>query len=79
MTVHDLRLLRESVEAAVFDETVEPTLATGVYAYIGALLRLVEDGDREPGRALREARSAVGFLFAVPRLPPARPRAWRPS
>lgn len=79
MTATDLRLLRESVETAVLDERVEPTLATGVYAYIAALLRLVEDGDREPGRALREARSAVGFLNAVPRLPPARPRTWRPS
>lgn len=79
MTVHDLRILRESVEADVFDECVEPTLATGVYAYVGALLRLVEDGDREPGRALREARAAVGFLRIVPRLPPARPRTWRPS
>lgn len=79
MTATAIRLLRESVEAAVLDERVEPTLATGVYAYVGALLRLVEDGDREPGRALREARSAVGFLTAVPRLPPAHPRTWRPS
>ena len=79
MTATAIRLLRESVEAAVLDERVEPTLATGVYAYVGALLRLVEDGDREPGRALREARSAVGFLNAVPRLPPVRPRTWRPS
>lgn len=79
MTVHDLRRLRESVEAAVFDERVEATLAGGVYAYLAALLRLVEDGDREPGRALREARSAVAFLNAVPRLPSARHRTWRPS
>jgi hypothetical protein len=79
VTLHDLRRLRESVEANVFDERVEATLAGGVYAYVGALLRLVEDGDREPGRALREARAAVAFLATVPRLPPARPRTWRPS
>lgn len=79
MTATAIRLLRESVEADVFDERAEATLATGVYAYLAALHRLVEDGDREPGRALREARSAVGFLRAVPRLPPVRPRAWRPS
>ena len=79
MTVHKLRSLRESVEAAVFDQRVEATLATGVHAYLGALLRLVEDGDREPGRALREARAAVAFLAAVPRLPPVRHRTWRPS
>jgi hypothetical protein len=79
VTATDLRILRDSVEAAVLDQRVEATLAGGVYAYVGALVRLVEDGDREPGRALREARSAVGFLNAVPRLPPARPRAWRPS
>ncbi len=79
MTAIDLRILRESVEAAVLDESVEPTLAGGVYTYTSALLRLVEDGDRDPAVALREARSAVGFLLAVPRLPPVRPRAWRPS
>ncbi|MRI56571.1 hypothetical protein D8770_21795 [Methylobacterium sp. DB1607] len=79
MTATDLRLLRESVEAAVLDERVEATLAGGVYAYASALLRLVEDGDRDPAVALREARSAVGFLLAVPRLPPARHRTWRPS
>lgn len=79
MTATDLCLLRESVEAAVFDGRVEATLAGGVYAYVGALLRLVEDGDRDPAVALDEARSAVGFLLAVPRLPPARHRTWRPS
>ncbi len=79
MTATELHLLREFVEAGVLDETVEPTLAGGVYAYASALLRLVEDDDRDPAVALREARSAVGCLLAVPRLPPARPRAWRPS
>ena len=41
MTATDLCLLRESVEAAVFDGRVEATLAGGVYAYVCALLRLV--------------------------------------
>jgi hypothetical protein len=79
VTAIDLRLIRESVEAGVLDERIEPTLAGGVSAYASALLRLVEDGDRDPAVALREARSAVGFLLAVPRLPPVRPRTWRPS
>lgn len=79
MSVHALRSLRDDVEAAVLDARVEPTLAGGVYAYVAALLRLAEDGDRDPDLAAGEGRAAVGFLHTIPRLPPARPRAWRPS
>ena len=79
MTVQAIRCLRDDVEAAVLDQRVEPTLATGIYAYVGALLRLVEDGDRDPDLAAGEGRAAVGFLRAVPRLPPARARTWSPS
>jgi len=64
----ELRLLREAI-----DED------RGVYGYVGCLIRLVEDGDRDPSRALNEARSAAGFLCAVPRLPDPRPRSWRPE
>lgn len=77
MTLHALRSLRDDVETAVLDERVEATLAGGVYAYVAALIRLVEDGDRDPGLAVAEGRTAVGFLRGVPRLPPARPRSWR--
>lgn len=79
MTIVILRALRDSVEAAVLDEAVEPTLATGVYRYVAALLRLVEDGDRDGVQALREGNAALAFLLTVPRLPPARARTWRPS
>lgn len=79
MSIHDLRCLRDEVEAAVLDELVEPSLAGGIYAYVAALLRLVEDGDREPELAAGDGRAAVGFLRAVPRLPPARARTWSPS
>lgn len=71
--------MRETVEVEVLDERVEGTLATGVYAYISALVRLVEDGDRDPDIALAEGAAAVDFLRGVPRLPPARHRPWRPS
>ena len=79
MALRSLRTLRESVEVAVLDERVEGTIAVGVYAYLGALIRLVEDGDRAPDLALAEGSAAVDFLRAVPRLPPARLRPWRPS
>ncbi|KQT93312.1 hypothetical protein ASG60_08030 [Methylobacterium sp. Leaf469] len=79
MALPALRSLRESVETSVLDEAVDGTLAVGVYAYISALVRLVEDGDRAPDIALAEGSAAVAFLRAVPRLPPARPRPWRPS
>lgn len=79
MALPTLRSLRESVEIAVLDEEVEGTLAVGVYAYVSALVRLVEDGDRDPQTALAEGSAAVAFLRAVPRLPPARHRPWRPS
>ena len=77
MTVRALRSMRDDVEAAVLDERVEPSLAAGVYGYVAALLRLVEDGDRDPELAASEGHAAVGFLRAVPRLPPARARLWR--
>ncbi|TXN04856.1 hypothetical protein FV242_05740 [Methylobacterium sp. WL64] len=79
MSVNALRSLRDGVEAAVLDQRVEPSLATGVYAYVSALLRLAEDGDRDPELAVGEGRAAVGFLRAVPRLPAARARTWSPS
>lgn len=79
MSVQALRNLRDDIEAAVLDARVEPTLATGVYSYLAALLRLAEDGDRDHDLAAGEGRAAVGFLSTVDRLPPARPRAWRPS
>ncbi|MCK2055285.1 hypothetical protein [Methylobacterium sp. 37f] len=71
-----LRALRADVEADVETGRVDGHLGRGVYAYVGALARLVEDGDRDPGIALNEARSAAGFLRAVPRLPDVRP--WSP-
>ena len=77
MTIVVLRALRDSVEAAVLDESVEPTLATGTYRYLSSLLRLVEDGDRDGVQALREGNAALAFLLTVPRLPAVRARAWR--
>lgn len=74
--VSELRALREDVETAVELEHVDANLGRGVHGYLGALVRLVADGDRDPTRALNEARSAAGFLRAVPRLPA--PRPWRP-
>jgi hypothetical protein len=74
-----LRFLRESVEVEVLDERVEGNVAAGVYAYLAALIRLVEDGDRDPPLALAEGAAAVDFLRGVPRLPPARHRPLRPS
>jgi hypothetical protein len=74
-----LRTLRDAVEDDVMFEVVDQHLGRGVYAYVGALVRLVEDGDRDPAIALNEAKSAVGFLAAIPRLPDARPREWRPQ
>ena len=79
MSVNALRSMRDDVEAAVLDQRVEPSLASGIYGYVAALLRLVEDGDRDPELAAGEGRAAVGFLRAVPRLPPARARTWSPS
>jgi len=76
--VFHLRLIRESVEDDVMAETVDANLGRGVYSYVGALVRLVEDGDRDPAIALNEAKSAAGFLRAVPRLPDVRYREWRP-
>ncbi len=72
-----LRALRESVEDDVERELVDGHLGRGVHGYLGALLRLVGDGDRDPTIALNEGRSAAGFLRAVPRLPDVRP--WSPS
>jgi len=72
-----LRALRESVEADVELERVDAHLGRGVHAYLGALVRLVADGGRDPSIALNEARSAAGFLRAVPRLPDA--RTWSSS
>ncbi|MCP1546283.1 MAG: hypothetical protein MIN69_00465 [Methylorubrum extorquens] len=72
----ELRLLRESIEDSLDRQRVDTNLGRGVYGYVGALIRLVEDGDRDPALALNEARSAAGFLHAVPRLPDPRPRAW---
>lgn len=72
----ELRLLRDSIDEDVDRQRVDTNLGRGVYGYIGALVRLVEDGDRDPSRALNEARSASEFLRAVPRLPDPRPRSW---
>lgn len=69
----ELRALRESVEADVEGERLDGHLGRGVYGYLGALIRLVEEGAREPHRAVNEGRSAAGFLRAVPRLPVPRP------
>ncbi|WP_298958530.1 hypothetical protein [uncultured Methylobacterium sp.] len=74
-----LRLIRESVEDDVVFEVVDANIGRGVYGYVGALVRLVEDGDRDPKTALAEARAAVDFLAATPRLPDARLREWRPQ
>jgi hypothetical protein len=79
MSIPCLRLLRDRVEGLVTDGVVEPSLGRGVYAYASALLRLAEDGDRDPALALREARCAAGFLASVSLLPPARTRTWSPS
>lgn len=73
----ELRALRESVEADVEGERLDCHLGRGVHGYLGALIRLVECGDRDPHRAVNEGRSAAGFLRAVPRLPATRP--WSPS
>ena len=72
-----LKAIRSDVEADVEAERVDGHLGRGVYAYVGALIRLVEAGDRDAGIALNEARSAAGFLRAIPRLPPV--RAWGQS
>ncbi|GJD45842.1 hypothetical protein AFCDBAGC_3719 [Methylobacterium cerastii] len=69
----ELRALRADVEADVEMERVDAHLGRGVHGYLGALARLVADGDRDPSRALNEGRSAAGFLRAVPRLPTPRP------
>lgn len=74
-----LRALRDTVEADVFDERVDANLGPGVHRYVSALVRLVEDGDRDPSIALNEGLSAAGFLRAVPRLPAPRDRRWSPS
>lgn len=79
MTIHDLRLLRDRIEGQVTDGAVEPTLGRGVYGYLAALLRLAEDGDRDPALALREAGTAAAFLATITILPPARTRTWSPS
>ncbi|MBI1689292.1 hypothetical protein [Methylorubrum sp. DB1722] len=75
----ELRLLREAIDEDVDRKRVDTNLGRGVYGYVGCLIRLVEDGDRDPSRALNEARSAAGFLCAVPCLPDPRPRSWRPE
>lgn len=75
----ELRLLREAIDEDVGRQRVDENLGRGVYGYVGALIRLVEDGDRDPVRSLSEARSAAGFLRAVPRLPDPRTRTWRPE
>ena len=72
--ISELRLLREAIEEDLDRNRVDTNLARGVYGYVGCLIRLVEDGDRDPSRALNEARSAAGFLRAVPRLPDPRTR-----
>lgn len=74
--VSELRLLRDAIEEDLDRKCVDGNLGRGVYGYVGALIRLVEDGDRDPVRSLNEARSAAGFLRAVPRLPDPRPRTW---
>ncbi|KQP62170.1 hypothetical protein [Methylobacterium sp. Leaf112] len=79
MSVSKLRDLRDDIEGRVTDGVVEPSLGRGVFAYASALLRLAEDGDRDPALALREARSAAAFLASVSLLPPAHPRTWSPS
>ncbi|MBE7246824.1 MAG: hypothetical protein INR63_17920 [Actinomycetospora chiangmaiensis] len=79
MSATALKSLREDVEAAVTEEAVDGHLGRGVYAYVGALVRLVEDGDRAPAVALAEAAAALGFLRSVSRLPDPRPRRWSPS
>lgn len=75
----ELRLLRDAIEDDLDRKRVDTNLGRGVYGYVNCLIRLVEDGDRDPARSLNEARSAAGFLRAVPRLPDPRPRAWRPE
>ncbi|AWI91968.1 hypothetical protein C0214_27170 (plasmid) [Methylobacterium sp. DM1] len=72
----ELRLLREAIEEDLDHRRIDENLGRGVYGYVGCLIRLVEDGDRDPARSLNEARSAAGFLRAVPRLPDPRPRIW---
>ncbi|TXM72456.1 hypothetical protein FV226_12275 [Methylobacterium sp. WL12] len=74
-----LRALRDIVEAEVFDQRVDACLGPGVHRYVAALVRLVEDGDRDPSIALNEGLSAAGFLRVVPRLPPVRARQWSPQ
>lgn len=76
VVVSELRALRLDVEADVELERVDGSLGRGVHGYLGALVRLVEDGDRDPSVALNEGRSAAGFLRAVPRLPAPRDRRW---
>ena len=74
--ISELRLLRDAVKEDLDRRRVDENLGRGVYGYVGCLIRLVEDGDRDPVRSLNEARSAAGFLRAVPRLPDPRPRSW---
>lgn len=69
-----LRALRDIVEGECLDERVDANLGAGVHRYVVALVRLVEDGDRDPSIALNEGLSAAGFLRVVPRLPPVRAR-----
>lgn len=73
--VSELRDLRASVEASVELERVDGHLGRGVHGYLGALVRLVADGDRDPARALMEGKAAVAFLRSFPPLPA--PRPWR--
>lgn len=72
--VSELRELRASVEASVELERVDGHLGRGVHGYLGALARLVADGDRDPVHALVEGRAAVAFLRSFPPLPT--PRLW---
>lgn len=74
--VSELWLLRDAIEEDLDRKRVDTNLGRGVYGYVGCLIRLVEDGDRDPARSLNEARSAAGFLRAVPRLPDPRTRTW---
>jgi len=71
----ELRALREDIETAVELERVDGHLGRGVHGYLGALVRLVADGDHDPAHALIEGRAAVAFLRAFPPLPT--PRPWR--
>lgn len=71
--VSQLQALRADVEADVELERVDANLGRGVHGYLGALARLVADGDRDPVHALVEGRAAVAFLRSFPPLPATRP------